>query len=63
MFLYLASIVPAIWLLELDKVDRRLRIREETFNITASAGDNFKELNNLIGVSFKLILLTAISEN
>ncbi|KAK9869741.1 hypothetical protein WA026_003477 [Henosepilachna vigintioctopunctata] len=53
-FLYLASIVPAIWLLELDKVDRRLRIKEETFNLTASAGENFKELNNLMGVQIKL---------
>ncbi|XP_045470728.1 transmembrane protein 26 [Harmonia axyridis] len=61
-FLYLASIVPAIWLLELDKVDRRLRIREETFNITASAGDNFKELNNLIGVQIKLPDLSLSTE-
>ncbi|XP_017768720.1 PREDICTED: transmembrane protein 26 isoform X2 [Nicrophorus vespilloides] len=51
-FLYLASIVPAIWLLELDKVDRRLRIKEETFNITSTG--NLKELNNLIGVEIKL---------
>lgn len=53
MFLYLVSIVPAIWLLELDKVDRRLRIREEAFNLTATA-NNFKEINNLIGVEIKL---------
>lgn len=49
-FLYLTSVVPAIWLLELDKVDRRLRVREE-FNLTSSAGANLKEINNLIGVS------------
>ncbi|XP_044752258.1 transmembrane protein 26 [Coccinella septempunctata] len=61
-FLYLASIVPAIWLLELDKVDRRLRIKEETFNLTASAGDNFKELNNLIGVQIKLPELALSTE-
>lgn len=54
-FLYLGSIVPAIWLLELDKVDRRLRVKEETFNLTSTTGANFKELNNLIGVSFAII--------
>ncbi|EFA04344.2 transmembrane protein 26 [Tribolium castaneum] len=51
-FLYLASIVPAIWLLELDKVDRRLRVKEETFNLTSNT--NLKELNSLIGVQIKL---------
>ncbi|KAF2903809.1 hypothetical protein ILUMI_02361 [Ignelater luminosus] len=53
-FLYLASVVPAIWLLELDKVERRLKTREETFNLTASAGANLKDLHNLIGVQIKL---------
>ncbi|RZB38981.1 transmembrane protein 26, partial [Asbolus verrucosus] len=51
-FLYLASIVPAIWLLELDKVDRRLRVKEETFNLTSTT--NLKEINSLIGVQIKL---------
>lgn len=51
-FLYLTSVVPAIWLLELDKVDRRLRVREE-FNLTGTTGANLKEINNLIGVSLK----------
>lgn len=48
MFLYLSSVVPAIWLLELDKVDRRLKAREETFNFTSTA--DFKDLQNIIGV-------------
>ena len=29
MFLYLSSVVPSIWLLEFDKLDRRLELREE----------------------------------
>ncbi|XP_018319464.1 transmembrane protein 26 [Agrilus planipennis] len=53
-FLYLASVVPAIWLLELDKVDKRLKTREETFNLTASAEANLKDLKNLIGVQIQL---------
>ncbi|CAH1369150.1 unnamed protein product [Tenebrio molitor] len=51
-FLYLASIVPAIWLLELDKVDRRIRVKEETLNLTSAT--NLKDINNLIGVQIKL---------
>ncbi|XP_018577417.1 transmembrane protein 26 [Anoplophora glabripennis] len=52
-FLYLASIVPAIWLLELDKVDRRLKVREELdFNLTT--GGQLKDINSLIGVEIKL---------
>uniref|UniRef100_A0A1Y1MAR0 Uncharacterized protein n=1 Tax=Photinus pyralis TaxID=7054 RepID=A0A1Y1MAR0_PHOPY len=53
-FLYLASIVPAIWLLELDKVDRRLRTREEMINLTANAGNQLAQLNNFIGVQIQL---------
>lgn len=53
MFLYLSSVVPAIWLLELDKVERRHKIREETFNFAAAAAD-FKELDKLLGMNIKL---------
>ncbi|KAK4879515.1 hypothetical protein RN001_007661 [Aquatica leii] len=52
-FLYLASIVPSIWLLELDKVDRRIRSLEETLNLTSNAAVNFKELSTLIGGQIK----------
>lgn len=52
-FLYLSSVVPAIWLLELDKVERRHRIVEETFNFAAAAAD-LKELDKLLGVNIKL---------
>nr|CAH7757700.1 unnamed protein product [Callosobruchus chinensis] len=49
-FLYLTSIVPAIWLLELDKVDRRMRaIGEIPLNLTS--GTQLKDFNDLIGVS------------
>jgi Transmembrane protein 26 len=52
-FLYLSSVVPAIWLLELDKVERRLsKIQEETFNFAAAAAD-LKELSRF-GVNIKL---------
>ncbi|XP_055375414.1 transmembrane protein 26 [Condylostylus longicornis] len=44
-FLYLGSVVPAIWLLELDKVERRLR-NEEVKNIDIQA--NFKQFGNLL---------------
>ncbi|XP_068084389.1 transmembrane protein 26 [Anabrus simplex] len=55
-FLYLGSVVPAIWLLELDKVERRLKAREEssTVNLTAVVGGNLKELDKLFGVQLKL---------
>lgn len=53
MFLYLSSVVPAIWLLELDKVERRHKIQEETFSLAAAAAD-FKELDKLLGVNIKL---------
>nr|CAH7757698.1 unnamed protein product [Callosobruchus chinensis] len=52
-FLYLTSIVPAIWLLELDKVDRRMRaIGEIPLNLTS--GTQLKDFNDLIGVQIKL---------
>lgn len=47
------SVVPAIWLLELDKVERRHRIQEETFNFAAAAAD-LKELDKLLGMNIKL---------
>lgn len=50
-FLYLSSVVPAIWLLELDKVDRRLRAREEAKNITAFSIDDLRGLDKIMGVS------------
>lgn len=53
MFLYLSSVVPAIWLLELDKVERRHKIHEETFNFAAAAAD-FKELDKYLGMNIKL---------
>jgi hypothetical protein len=50
-FLYLSSVVPAIWLLELDKVDRRIRVREEARNITAFSIEDLKGLDKIMGVS------------
>ncbi|KAF7279272.1 transmembrane protein 26 [Rhynchophorus ferrugineus] len=53
-FLYLASIVPAIWLLELDKVDKRMKAKEE-LELPMNFTDNkLKDLHNLIGVGIKL---------
>lgn len=52
-FLYLSSVVPAIWLLELDKVERRHKIVEETFSLVGAAGD-LKELDKLLGMNIKL---------
>lgn len=55
MFLYLSSMVPAIWLLELDKIDRRLRFAEETGNLNLTAlGADLKHLDKLLGVKIKL---------
>lgn len=53
MFLYLSSVVPAIWLLELDKVERRNKIQEETFNFAAAAAD-LKGLDKYLGMNIKL---------
>lgn len=47
--------VPAIWLLELDKIDRRLRFVEETGNLNLTAlGADLKHLDKLLGVKIKL---------
>lgn len=55
MFLYLSSMVPAIWLLELDKIDRRLRFEAETGNLNLTAlGADLKHLDKLLGVQIKL---------
>ncbi|XP_012285862.1 transmembrane protein 26 [Orussus abietinus] len=59
-FLYLSSVVPAIWLLELDKVERRIRVREpnlnisETFDLTNLASADLKHLERAFGVNIKL---------
>ncbi|KAJ8952478.1 hypothetical protein NQ318_003273 [Aromia moschata] len=52
-FLYLTSIVPAIWLLELDKVDRRLKAKED-LPLNLTTGGQLKDIHNLIGVQIKL---------
>lgn len=55
MFLYLSSVVPAIWLLELDKIDQRMRFEKETGNLNLTAfGADLKKLDNLLGVQIKL---------
>lgn len=65
MFLYLSSIVPAIWLLELDKLDKRTRYQDrmlnETINLAATVGKDLKDLNKMLGVKIQLpdIQLTA----
>lgn len=47
--------VPAIWLLELDKIDRRLRFEAETGNLNLTAlGADLKHLDKLLGVQIKL---------
>lgn len=54
-FLYLSSIVPAIWLLELDKVERRMKnfgsnvIFNDTFDLTNV--EDLKKLQKTLGVS------------
>ncbi|KAH1001628.1 hypothetical protein HUJ04_005619 [Dendroctonus ponderosae] len=53
-FLYLASIVPAIWLLELDKVDKRMRAKGLELPMNFTADGQLKDLHNLIGVGIKL---------
>lgn len=60
-FLYLSSVVPAIWLLELDKVERRLKMREsninltDTLNFTNLAGADIKNLEKALGVRKTLL--------
>ncbi|XP_076630246.1 transmembrane protein 26 [Colletes latitarsis] len=59
-FLYLSSVVPAIWLLELDKVDRRLKAFEsnvnisENFDLTNLAAEDLKHLEKAFGVNIHL---------
>ncbi|KAK2584384.1 hypothetical protein KPH14_006769 [Odynerus spinipes] len=59
-FLYLSSVVPAIWLLELDKVDKRLRSRESNINISENfdlsnlAAEDLKHLERALGVNINL---------
>ncbi|XP_014614436.1 PREDICTED: transmembrane protein 26 isoform X1 [Polistes canadensis] len=59
-FLYLSSVVPAIWLLELDKVDKRLRSRESNINISENfdlsnlAAEDLKHLEKALGVNINL---------
>ncbi|PSN51605.1 hypothetical protein C0J52_09092 [Blattella germanica] len=50
-FLYLSSVVPAIWLLELDKMDRRLKMQEETRNLSAISLDDLRGLEKIMGGS------------
>lgn len=54
-FLYLSSVVPAIWLMELDKIDRRLRFEKEAVELNLTAiGADLKKLDKLLGVQIKL---------
>ncbi|XP_031841171.2 transmembrane protein 26 [Nomia melanderi] len=59
-FLYLSSVVPAIWLLELDKVDRRLKAFESNVNISENldlanlAAKDLKHLEEALGVNIHL---------
>ncbi|XP_033365024.1 transmembrane protein 26, partial [Bombus vosnesenskii] len=59
-FLYLSSVVPAIWLLELDKVDRRMKTFEtnvnisENFDLTNLAAEDLKHLEKAFGVNINL---------
>lgn len=53
-FLYLLSVIPSIWLLELEKIDKKIKAKEDNFNLTLSAKNNLKDLNDFIGVSIKL---------
>lgn len=48
-FLYLGSVVPAIWLLELDKLDKRQRAREG-LSTNATSAEGLRELDQLLGV-------------
>ncbi|KAJ9575636.1 hypothetical protein L9F63_007497 [Diploptera punctata] len=48
-FLYLSSVVPAIWLLELDKLERRIKARQETRNLTAITVEDLRGLEKIMG--------------
>ncbi|CAG9855945.1 unnamed protein product [Phyllotreta striolata] len=52
-FLYLTSIVPAIWLLELDKVERKLKALED-LPMNMTTGAQLNDLKSLLGVDIKL---------
>ncbi|XP_055608489.1 transmembrane protein 26 [Uranotaenia lowii] len=57
-FIYLSTIVPAIWLLELDKLEKRTvfqdQVLNETINLAATVGKDLKELNKMLGVKIQL---------
>ncbi|XP_055636170.1 transmembrane protein 26 [Toxorhynchites rutilus septentrionalis] len=57
-FIYLSSIVPAIWLLELDKLEKRTlfqdQVLNETINFAATVGKDLKDLNKMLGVKIQL---------
>ncbi|XP_011499646.1 PREDICTED: transmembrane protein 26 [Ceratosolen solmsi marchali] len=57
-FLYLGSVVPAIWLLELDKVDRRLRNLGSNINFNDTLDltnlEDLKQLQKTLGVNIRL---------
>ncbi len=45
--------IPAIWFLELDKLERSHKIQEETFSL-AQATDDLKNLDKLLGLGVNL---------
>lgn len=51
----MSSVVPAIWLLELDKLERRHKIDQEAFNLSEATGQ-LKNLNKLLGLGINLNL-------
>ncbi|XP_029727840.2 transmembrane protein 26 [Aedes albopictus] len=57
-FIYLSTIVPAIWLLELDKLEKRTLFQDqmlnETINFAATVGKDLKDLNKMLGVKIQL---------
>ncbi|XP_053691206.1 transmembrane protein 26 [Sabethes cyaneus] len=57
-FIYLSTIVPAIWLLELDKLEKRSlfqdQVLNETINFAATVGKDLKDLNKMLGVKIQL---------
>ncbi|XP_034943675.1 transmembrane protein 26 [Chelonus insularis] len=56
-FLYLTSVVPAIWLLELDKLDQRMLTNiniSETLDLTNLAAKDLKHLEKVFGVNLRL---------
>ncbi|XP_062555848.1 transmembrane protein 26 [Armigeres subalbatus] len=57
-FIYLSTIVPSIWLLELDKLEKRTLFQDqmlnETINFAATVGKDLKDLNKMLGVKIQL---------